>query len=123
VGDVTASIFVRQSHTGFRYYDYELGRSWKSLSSAKSSPAEFLQSTKNLVAAIARPRPGCAKHDIADSDVICPYPTPRPTYTRLAAGFYAAASRLTGSNGLTILRLIRIQVTGTLAKPQPCASR
>ena len=54
MGDVTASIFVRQSHTGFRYYDYELGRSWKSLSSAKelSGTSFFNSHEKDLVAAI-----------------------------------------------------------------------
>ena len=36
-GAVTASIWKRQSPSGYSYYDYSLSRSWKSLSSRKTS--------------------------------------------------------------------------------------
>ena len=35
-GAVAASIWKRQSPSGFAYYDYSLSRSWKSMSSGKT---------------------------------------------------------------------------------------
>lgn len=35
VGDVAAEIYLRQSNTGFPYYDFQLTRTWKSMSSQK----------------------------------------------------------------------------------------
>lgn len=35
-GAIAASIWLRQSPTGFPYYDYSLSRSWKSMSSGKA---------------------------------------------------------------------------------------
>jgi len=36
-GEVTASIFQRQSNAGFVYWDYSLGRTWRSAGSGKES--------------------------------------------------------------------------------------
>ena len=34
-GEVTASIYLRQSNCGFPYYDFALGRTWKSVATGK----------------------------------------------------------------------------------------
>lgn len=55
-GAVAASIWKRQSPTGFPYYDFSLSRSWKSMSSGKTgySPNFFSRHKAELLNVIER---------------------------------------------------------------------
>lgn len=54
VGDVAAEIYLRQSNTGFPYYDFQLTRTWKSMSSQKevSGSSFFNAHRKDLTKAV-----------------------------------------------------------------------
>ena len=53
-GEVTASIYLRQSNAGFAYYDFSLGRCWKSMGTGKESHGStfFVKNEQDLVQAI-----------------------------------------------------------------------
>ena len=47
-GAIAANIWLRQTQTGFHYYDYSLSRSWKSQSSEKEGYSNnFFPGTKS----------------------------------------------------------------------------
>jgi len=56
VGDVAAEIYLRQSNTGFPYYDFQLTRKWKSMSSQKqvSGSSFFNVHQEDLTKAVAQ---------------------------------------------------------------------
>jgi hypothetical protein len=53
-GEVTASIYQRQSNTGYAYLDFSLSRSWKSASTAKEAHGTsfFVENEEDLMEAI-----------------------------------------------------------------------
>lgn len=53
-GTVTASVYLRQSNCGFPYYDFSLGRSWKSMTTGKQAHGTsfFDQNEADLVLAV-----------------------------------------------------------------------
>ena len=55
-GAVAASIWLRQSPSGFPYYDFSLSRSWKSMNSGKTGYSKnfFARNRDDLVRVIER---------------------------------------------------------------------
>lgn len=66
-GAVAASIWRRQSPSGYAYYDFSLSRSWKSMSSGKTGYSQnfFGRHTAELVAVIERATEEIAKLEAA----------------------------------------------------------
>lgn len=56
LGAIAASIWKRQSPSGYAYYDFTISRSWKSLGTGKSgySKSFFGSNEKDLVEVISR---------------------------------------------------------------------
>jgi hypothetical protein len=53
-GEVTASIYERQSNSGFTYFDYSLGRRWLCASSRREAHGTsfFLKNERDLIEAV-----------------------------------------------------------------------
>ena len=53
-GEVTASIYMRQSNCGYPYYDFALTRSWKSMTTGKEAHGTtfFVKNRQDLVKVI-----------------------------------------------------------------------
>lgn len=53
-GEVTASIYLRQSNAGFSYYDFSLGRCWNSMASGKEARGSsfFAKNEDDLLRAV-----------------------------------------------------------------------
>lgn len=66
-GAVAASIWLRQSPSGFPYYDFSLSRSWKSMSTGKTGYSKnfFGRHKAELVAVIERVTEEMAKLEAA----------------------------------------------------------
>jgi len=69
-GSVAASIWRRQSPSGYAYYDFSLARSWQSLStgSAGSSRNFFARNREELVKVVDAATQWIAEHEAADRE-------------------------------------------------------
>jgi hypothetical protein len=65
-GAVAASIWLRQSPSGFPYYDFSLSRSWKSMSSGKTGYSRnfFARNRDDLVRVIERASAWIEEHHL-----------------------------------------------------------
>jgi hypothetical protein len=64
-GSVAASIWQRQSPSGYAYYDYSLTRSWKSMSSGNTGYSKnfFSRNQQELFAVIEKATQWIASHE------------------------------------------------------------
>ena len=59
-GEITASIYKKQSLTGYRFYDYELTRAWQSMSTKKEAHGNtFFERNLDDIVAAARGASAC----------------------------------------------------------------
>ena len=59
-GEITASVFEKQSLTGYRFYDYELARVWKSMSTKREAHGNsFFERNLDDIVAAARAASAC----------------------------------------------------------------
>ncbi|MGB7732641.1 MAG: hypothetical protein WBL72_03010, partial [Thermoguttaceae bacterium] len=59
-GEITASVFEKQSLTGYRFYDYELTRTWKSMSTKKEAHGStFFERNLDDIVTAARAASAC----------------------------------------------------------------
>lgn len=65
-GAIAASIWLRQSPSGFGFYDYTLSRSWKAKSTGKAgySKSFFAANRENLIAVIEEVSAWIAAHPL-----------------------------------------------------------
>jgi len=69
-GSVAASIWRRQSPSGYAYYDFSLARSWQSLStgSAGSSRNFFSRNREELIKVVDAATQWIAQHETSDRE-------------------------------------------------------
>lgn len=71
-GFVTASIWRRQSPSGYAYYDFSLARSWQSLSSGSTAHSRnfFVANEKELVTVVHKASQWIAEREVADRQAL-----------------------------------------------------